>query len=68
VSAPSLWQEAESAPAGHEGLVYCVFDSGYSASGIAEWCVIDGEEGWFDSRGDAVYCVTHWMPLPEPPK
>lgn len=24
--------------------------------------------GWYDNEYDTVYNVTHWMPLPQPPK
>lgn len=26
------------------------------------------DEWWVDSTGEVVYYITHWMPLPEPPK
>jgi hypothetical protein len=26
------------------------------------------DEWWIDSTGEVVYYITHWMPLPEPPK
>lgn len=25
------------------------------------------DEEWYDDEGEAVYLVTHWQPLPEPP-
>lgn len=57
---PDQWQPIETAP--KDGTAIIV------GGGTAEWN--PNQYGWFSHQGQAIieWEVTHWMPLPEPPK
>lgn len=49
-----------------EGVMVLCFNAEYVRPYfVASWCP---EEGWFIDVDGYVYVITHWMPLPEPPK
>jgi hypothetical protein len=59
------WQPIETAP--KDGTRILGFRSGWAeAIGVAFWRC-DWEE-WRSVPGDYSWNLTHWMPLPEPPK
>lgn len=51
---------------GKDCLVWCVFKAAMEHN-VA---FLSDEEGWITTEADwnIDYAVTHWMPLPEPPK
>ena len=58
-----------------EVLVYGITPDGEKAYGIASYMTNPNDEDWFEWNGvvnnfdDAIHCdITHWCPLPEPPK
>jgi hypothetical protein len=65
---PQGWQPIETAPKDGTILVFRMADSGPFYQ-LAQWVVLPRRKGrWTCSNGDWVDDVTHWMPLPEPPK
>ena len=59
----------ERLPEMHEEVLICTEDYGESELGFAMVAVWDGSD-WIDTwdRRGTIHCVTHWRPLPEPPK
>lgn len=59
------WQPIETAPKdGPEILVVCS-----TGIDVAHWnTCCDHEDGWENTSDEAVGCLTHWMPLPNPPQ
>ena len=59
----------ERLPKLHEEVLVCNKDYGLSELGFAMVAVWDGTN-WIETwnKIDAIHCITHWMPLPEPPK
>ena len=59
----------ERLPELHEEVLVCNEEYGLSGLGFATVAVWDGTD-WIETwdRSTAIHCVTHWMPLPEPPK
>lgn len=59
------WQPIETAP--RDGVTFLAWD-GYAVLGA--WYEIDCEYHYWAMDGDEIDAadVTHWMPLPEPPK
>ena len=64
-----MWIDAsEGKPdAGVKVLVYAVFHVGKPEQHVCHYT--EGHFGWRkdESNGIAEKCITHWMPLPEPP-
>lgn len=65
------WRTIESAPYDRTNVL--LSDGDWVSEGY--WCHDDGHEGWYAAGGDwtdthdtELRNVTHWMPLPEPPK
>lgn len=59
----------ERLPKLHEEVLVCNEDYGLSELGFAMVAVWDGAN-WVETwnKKDAIHYITHWMPLPEPPK
>ena len=59
----------ERLPELHEEVLVCNEEYGLSGLGFATVAVWDGTD-WIETwdRSTAIHCVTHWMPLPTPPK
>jgi hypothetical protein len=63
-SVPSSWQPIETAP--KDGTFFIALDV-RGGVGKVHWCERYTPHAWADEDGSFVG-VTHWMPLPEPPK
>ena len=63
LSQNAQWQPIETAP--KDGSIILVF--GLNDINIAYWQSIDTQI-FTDEFGHELYELTHWMPLPEPPK
>lgn len=59
----------ERSPDMHVEVLVCIEDYGETELGFATVAVFDGS-GWLEAWGRKTYltAVTHWMPLPKPPK
>lgn len=59
------WHDAETDPPKEPNEYIVMIKGGASATAL-----LYDEEEWFEMQGDERigYHVTHWMPLPEPPK
>ena len=67
---PTRWYSVEEClPELHEEVLVCNAEYGLSGLGFATVAVWDGTD-WIETwdRSAAIHCVTHWMPLPTPPK
>ena len=53
----------------HEEVLVCNEEYGLSELGFATVAVLDGTD-WIETwdRRTEIHYITHWMPLPEPPK
>ena len=62
------WQPIETAPKdGYEILTYGVCDEGFPFMWVSGWWTFpDGTGHWTGWHDDS--WITHWMPLPEPPR
>lgn len=62
------WRPIDTAPKdGSRVLGFTEFDLHL----VIKWCddnFFDEKFGWTDDDGGCRYSVTHWMPLPKPPK
>ena len=66
---PKWIPATERLPELHEEVLVCTEDYGETELGFATVAVYDGS-GWLEcwERKQYLNYVTHWMPLPEPPK
>jgi len=58
------WHPIETAP--KDGTVIIVYEPGFYQT--AAWEVNEFKSGWANASGSWLGDVTHWMPLPPPPK
>jgi cell wall assembly regulator SMI1 len=66
-----LWLPIESAPKDGSDIIVLIPEAGSQAVDIARWESFRGDGAWHAARcadGLEVGPVTHWMPLPVPPK
>jgi len=68
-AAPRWISVEERLPEKHVEVLICTEDYGKNELGFATVAVWDGSE-WIETwdRQKSVHYVSHWMPLPEPPK
>lgn len=58
-------QDISTAPKDGTSVIVC---NGYGTRAIAYYSAVTGEWHYSDSRDFEIVGVTHWMPLPNPPK
>jgi hypothetical protein len=68
-----MWQPVITAPDDEPVLVWVVNDSAKTAAADIGYKDVAGNQYWWLTLGgmpieEDDYRVTHWMPLPEPPK
>lgn len=66
------WRPIDTAPKDGTWFLGCNIDPGIAAVSVVHWSIAGGEwmwisEGWV-SDGGSYLDLTHWMPLPDPPK
>lgn len=69
------WQRIETAPKDGTAILVC-YANNYDTNGFlpvaVRWRAFHpnaaGKEEFRDSRGHKIIAITHWMPLPDPPK
>ena len=68
----SEWRDIETAPKDGTVILASGLDYGKGPSrhySVVEWMDFGCESGWYpDEDANPIIYLSHWMPLPEPPK